>query len=424
MAGPRVPREALSTQSLPSWCGRPTLAVNTLFLLVDSPGALPMLLRYPIVLGLFVTLSGCTVVTDYGEDASVDGSTLADVGPGDAPQTDVPNLPKDTHQDVGKVDVAGADTLVDTLVDTAMMELPNDAVVDDVAPLSDVLLDAIDASVLDIAEDTPPTDAGPAPQVSALFGVRGRVHVLEFYAQGPAAVVGTSVSVRFHDKVPPMIQTLVLEDGFCQLFLLLGETCEGACAAGEVCTHAGLCEAKAALVSAGDVTISALSSILVVPSPEATYTVQGNLDPANIFDPDTIVQVNAAGAEVPAWSALVPGATDITFPGIGLVQLIGSDVKDLAWQPASDGSTVEFILRVGAVDAPPMGLIHCVAPDSLGVVTLSAEMVAQFPMSPANPQGQHPSLIRRVQRTIVATPEGPVDIATMSQANLLVTHTP
>jgi hypothetical protein len=340
-----------------------------------------------------------TDATDTGTPDAADTGTpdAADIGPPDTAETDTP--------DTDTLDTNAPDGL-----DSSDAPEPSDA--SDIT-LTDTSEDAAHNDVADTASDVA-ADTTTPPEANPLFDLIGTVE-LELRPKNQWVDHDeTRIAVAFRDR--PYVDNYIeqLRIGDCTLYLQDDNvTCAPACAETETCQRDNTCHPFPTGASAGDITLTNLSTpnrpltIGVVSTDPWVYYEDRLLDFA-WFQPGDRIQIDAAGAAIPAFSALVEGVgpLDVT-PGHELLMDTQQDLQ-ITWNPAGDSSKIELILNAGWHGAPPVGVIRCEAKDADGQITVPQRLLVDLPYCAGICLFQHPNWIERFSRVVVETSAGPL----------------
>ncbi len=332
-----------------------------------------------------------TDATDTAGTPDTAETDLADTDTPDLPDTDT--LDTDTPDEVDSSDTGGQPDAPDiTPSDTSEDAAQND----------------IDDTASDITADTTPPAANP------LFDLIGTVE-LELRPKNEWVDHDeTRIAVALRDR--PYVDNYVeqLRVGACTLYLRDDNpTCDPPCAETETCQRDNTCHPFPNGASAGDITLTNLSSpnrpltIGVVSTDPWVYYEDRLLDFA-WFKPGDSIQISAAGAAIPAFSALVEGVgpLDVTS-GHELLMDTQQDLQ-ITWNPAGDSSKIELILNAGWHGAPPLGVIRCEAEDVDGQITVPQRLLVDLPYCAGICLFQHPNWIERLSRVVVETSAGPL----------------
>jgi hypothetical protein len=133
--------------------------------------------------------------------------------------------------------------------------------------------------------------------------------------------------------------------------------------------------------SAGVITITGTSTIMVTPQADKTYPFQ--MDVGVVAGPGQALQIQAAGDDVPAHGGTVtmPTAVQLTSPAPGsTVPVDRSHDLQITWTPATSSSfTVYLSAYSGADPSTPLGKLYCTFRDIDGSGTISAAHLQAFP---------------------------------------------
>lgn len=317
------------------------------------------------------------------------------------------NPEPDTVADAPAVDVSAEDTpVVDAPMDVSTEDLPTP----DVVP--------------DTMEDTGEPDIVEPPEPHPFFDYVGEVRLDQsndpdgaFLSAGGKAIFWTGPN-GFNQHM------LMEEEGACQFWVMaLPPFCEPVCAPGaEWCGQDGVCHPAPARISAGEITFSGLlQGISAVPDDSAWYNFQGLDNGAPIFEAGAPITVSASGDEIPAFEVEIEGVGSIVIPSPSYEFEDGQD-NVFTWEPQGDGATVEVAFLVGWHGAPPPVMIWCSAPEEDGSIVVPQHMVEMFPSAGCMGLFPHAPWVRRVNRSIMDTDAGPVEITTMATKTFNLKH--
>jgi len=327
-----------------------------------------------------------------GEDLS-DDATAPDIAPGDGTEGHLlPDLGGDGPQEVA-VDTA-ADTIQDALLDT----LPD-------------------------AGDAHPDAVDPPARYDPLYDFAGKVLMAELY-EPDGKLMSSGIDVLFQSGALPPTSTLMHEESSCQFLIAAAEMkCDPVCDTyTQYCGPDKKCHDHPHRVSAGEVSIEGtVEPFSATPGDSAWYVVTPNPS-GNLFEQGKMITVKAAGADISAFDVSLPGpgAMEVKW-NQPLVLKNGSD-NVVTWVPQGDGTTVELAILTGWHGSPPVATIWCTAPDSDGQIVIPQKMIEGYPPAGGIGLFQWLSFIRRVQREVVETPFGPVEVTASGEYWFSIEH--
>ncbi len=317
----------------------------------------------------------------------------------------------------------GSIPVADTAIDAR-----NDEVSGDVGRAADTALSdtpqadtrQADSGIQDLAADVTEADL-----THPFFDFVGEVRLSQSNtAEG--AFQGAGANAWFWDGPDSFNANLVLleEEGACQFWVMgLPSLCDPACETStEWCGPDGACHPKRARLSAGVLTFDGLLQDLAASvSEEAWYTFEGLDNQAPLFDPGDPILVTAAGDAIPGFQTEVRGVGPMVLPST-TYELVDDQDNVFSWEPQNDDAIVETAFLVGWHGSPPPAMIWCAAPEEDGALVVSRHMVEMFPTAGCMGLFPHTSWARRVHRSVVTTPSGPVEILTEARAHFTLLH--
>jgi hypothetical protein len=314
---------------------------------------------------------------------------------------------------------------------------PDDATAEDSADASDAGDDlGADASVdstADGAEDSSaePDDTGPpdatdaSPPEPPLFDLIGSVELELRPANQWVTYDETRLAAAFRDRTYVDNYVEHARVGACTLYLEDAATaCEPACAPEEACQRDGTCHPFPQGASAGPIKLvnrtrgdRPVTLAVVEGDPWVYY--EDQLLPRAFFSPGDRLEVDAEGAALPSFSAVVEGVGPLTLTSGDTLDMGARSDLEVAWKPAGDNSKIEMILNAGWHGRPPVGVLRCAANDAEGRIVIDASLIADLPYCAGVCLFQHPNWIERQSRVFVDTPVGRVSVTAMSRARLM-----
>lgn len=358
---------------------------------------------------LCLAFAGC--LESNPQPAPVGGGEVEDPLGTDEKRADIlvpPGAEDAAHEPVDGAQDAGALDLV---------HLP-DMVEGEIAEPADILGELPDWADIQDEEVT------PQPEYHPLFDFVGAVKMLE--RTMPDGTVGqTSVEARLNDGPSMPFWGSHLESlGDCAYYQnLIQPKCDPECEQWvEFCGQDKQCYPIPQRVSAGTITIDGLAvPATLTPDDTAWYNIEWE-QPDDLFSPDSDILVSADGAEVPAFEVQLAGVGDMAAQWGGNYTLEDGKDNEFAWTPQGDGSTMELAIVTGWHGAPPPAMIWCSAPDEAGKIVVPQKFVEAFP--PAGGVGlfQHISWANRVNRKVVESPYGLIEVVAMGELMFSIAH--
>jgi len=236
---------------------------------------------------------------------------------------------------------------------------------------------------------------------------------------------GSTVDMRFMSAPTEWGMAIEDEIGPCRYYKsTAAPQCEPGCdRMSEYCAFDGACKPFPHRVSAGEVTIAGLTPGKFTGTPDETnwYTVTEKAG-GDLFDPSSKVAVDAKGADIPAFQVELPGVGAMSVPWSLSYELTDGKDNVFDWEVQGDGATVELYIPTGWHGKPPTDVIWCVARDEDGQIPVPHALVENFPPAGGIGLFQHVPWIRRVQRKIVESPYGPIDVYLSSELGFSITH--
>jgi hypothetical protein len=226
-----------------------------------------------------------------------------------------------------------------------------------------------------------------------------------------------SVFAAIQDRPELPIPAVVARDGECTVYARPAPaSCDPPCTAG-VCTAPDTCTPYAEPKSAGPITVTGLVAPLVFQPGPFGYTPEPQPG-TDLFAPGAAIEVTAPGDEVPGFAAALTGVDTLVAPFHNLTLVDGQDAE-VTWTAAND-ATIQIALLVGWHGAPPEATLVCETADD-GAFTIPGAIIAELPRASTGLES-HPSWLQRVDRAVVASPAGPIEIVVASSVNLYFTH--
>jgi hypothetical protein len=231
------------------------------------------------------------------------------------------------------------------------------------------------------------------------------------------------VDVLFRDAPDPAAHELIAESGPCRYYRVLAlDNCDPPCEVEQRCLPGGTCAPWPERLSAGPVTVTGLkAAVTATPDDTAWYSVVPD-PPADMFGAGAAISVAAAGDAVPAFEAHVAGVADMEPGWPGTLQMEDGKPLPIAWPVKGDGARVEVAIQIGWHGKPPTDIIWCEADEASGGVEVPAAFVGMFPPWGGIGLFQNPSWARRVSRTVVDGPHGPVEVMVASETSISFLH--
>jgi hypothetical protein len=160
-------------------------------------------------------------------------------------------------------------------------------------------------------------------------------------------------------------------------------------------------------VSAGVITVTGLRQRLVFRASASGYQPESPL-PEELFDSGARIRISAPGDEVPGFTAELDGVPhlDVAFSKIALRR--GRDTR-LLWTAAGVGRVAALITigPVGRANASFSSMLLCET-DDYGDLVIPASIAARLPSAGADELER--AVMLRLQRALVMTPTGPIEI--------------
>ncbi len=368
----------------------------------------------PLASGILLWACGSASPEDQpSPDLSDDTSTLEEV----------------LHVDSTPSDGSGDTALPDGMADAAPdlpgelgPDLPPDAS-NDSTPDGDVEAADGDAAASD-AGDVEPDTSQPPPDVHPLYDFAGHVLLAELYESNGKLMSG-GIDVRFESGPLPPNSTLMYEEGACQYLVAAAESkCSPECEPWtEYCGPDKVCHEVPHRVSAGTVSIAGTKEPFEAKPDESDwYVVTPEPSGGDLFESGKSVSVSASGADIPAFHAELSGTGSMKIPWNQ--PLVLQDGKDnvIEWEPQGDDATVELAILIGWHGSPPVATLWCTAKEADGKIVIPQKMVEGYPPAGGIGLFQHMSFIRRVNRKIVETQFGPVEITVSGEIWFSIEH--
>ena len=319
-------------------------------------------------------------------------------------------------RDDADVKIADVDIATDLVADPA-----DQTIADVVEAIADGQTDAETDAPGDVDEDV-----GPGEEPHPEWGMAGFVRATE-HVDKDGELVDSSLDMRFENEVDGWMMVMVEESGPCRYYKsAIPPFCDPPCDGGtEYCGIDGLCKPYAHGVSAGEVTIEGLTLGIVTGLPDDTNWYHfTDIAGGDLFDPASSVTVTAAGSDVPAFEVTLKGVGAMAVPWPQTYDLTDGQDNVFDWEVQGDGALVELYIPTGHHASPPVALIWCTGPDADGQIVVPQALVEKFPfVDGSDPdQFQHPPWIRRVQREVVDSPFGPIDVFLSSELGFRINH--
>lgn len=199
--------------------------------------------------------------------------------------------------------------------------------------------------------------------------------------------------------------------GDCRVFIRPRPAlCEG-CQDG-VCTAPDVCTPYPQRQSAGPITVTGTTRTLRFVPGEFGYVLEGDAT-EDLFRPGATITVSAPGAAAPAFAVelTAPPPLDRPFETFEL-----SDNEDLVvtWPaPPAGRGRFELAFVVGWHGAPYEAMLFCETDDD-GSLTVPGGLIAALPRQSSGLES-HPSWLARIDRRVVLTPAGPIEVTVGTQ---------
>lgn len=216
---------------------------------------------------------------------------------------------------------------------------------------------------------------------------------------------GGEVEAVLRNRPDPLAPELRSREGVCSLYVRrTPAACTPPCSAGGICVAAGECAAPAMPASAGVITVTGLRQRLVFRASSSGYQPESPL-PEELFDSGARIRVSAPGDEVAGFTAELDGVPhlDVAFSQISLRR--GRDTR-LLWTAAGVGR-VAALITVGRANASFSSMLLCET-DDYGDLVIPASIAARLPSAGADEIER--AIMLRLQRALVMTPAGPIEI--------------
>lgn len=214
----------------------------------------------------------------------------------------------------------------------------------------------------------------------------------------------------FRDRPDPLAPEIRAVEGECALYTRPDEgLCSGACPDG-VCTPANQCAPTPRPASAGIITVTGLrQGLRFAPGPRG-YEPE-TPPPSELFDVGASIRITAPGDSMPPFSAQLSGVPPLEV-GFDTVTLQSGRPTRLTWTAAGVGRVaLELILaRPGA----PFSVMLLCESDDNGALTIPAGIASRLrgPLA-----GEEESVtMTRLERAVVASPAGPIEVVVGSRA--------
>jgi hypothetical protein len=365
--------------------------------------------------------AGCTVVSDYGEDYLAVLDTPFDAM---ASETIGDSTPPSDVENGDSVPTSDASPHSDAIQDTSTTEVAEEVSL----PETDSPTDA------DPVEDNGPVTK-PSDK-SALFEVRGHVHMVEYhdYTGNTWQTGASDVSASLKSGVTPHAMTLASQSDQCRLYLATNPACDPACTPNEVCTTEATCESIPTSSNGGKIVISGLqgapdpTNLTLGVTQDGSYAIEGEpLAETNLFEPGASISVAIKGSgDVAPTELTLNGVNDMQYKSDEkpLIRLKDSANYVFAWDPTGQEELIELTLKTGPwlSGQSPEGVLVCTANDAGGSIVIPKDLVASFPYFDGKTNDQHPSYVRRLHRAFVDTDSGPIDVSVISESYLFTIH--
>jgi hypothetical protein len=226
-----------------------------------------------------------------------------------------------------------------------------------------------------------------------------------------------SVFALIQDRPELPTPVLAASDGECSVYVRPDPAlCNPACTDG-VCTATDVCTPYAVNASAGDITVTGLHDPLVFRPGPYGYTP----DPppsGDLFDAGAAITLTAPGDVSPGFTAALTGVPELAAPFQNL-ELVDDEDEAITWTAAS-AAKIQIALVVGWHGAPHEAVLVCETADD-GAFTIPGGLIAQLPRASSGLE-QHLSWIQRLDREVLASPAGPIEIVVGSQVPLYFSH--
>lgn len=266
-----------------------------------------------------------------------------------------------------------------------------------------LLLNACGGPAGDAADAPPLVDAGPNDHRP------DRVGVINLANGDTFAII--------QDRAELPTAAVIARDGACAIYdRPAPASCTPACTDG-LCTAANTCTPWPANASAGTLTVTGLRAPLTFRPSDFGYVAEPP-PPDPLFDPGATIRVSAPGDATPAFTASVIGSAPLAAPFQNLTLVDGRD-QPIRWTAAND-ATIQIALVVGWHGAPYEAMLLCETADD-GEHVIPGALIAKLPRASSGLEA-HPSWLRRISRTIVDVPAGPIEVIAGSQVVLHFTH--
>lgn len=304
--------------------------------------------------------------------------------------------------------------------DTAVLEVRGETNIIEIID-SDLTLDTPgDDTALDTEVIAPPTNYHP------LFDFVGTIELVE-QTQEDGSFSHSQPRVFLADEVYPISHFLVEEGGDCQFYqaLLLPPACTPECEPfTQWCHPEGDCRNWGQRHSAGPVTFDGLLVDLVAtPDDTAFYSFGTSVGDVKLFEADSNISISAPGDELPPFAIKLDGLSSLAVKWVDNLELVDGADNLVEWVPSDSEATVEMAIQTGWHGSPSIATIWCSAPDSQGHFTIPQHMVEMYPPEDGGlGLEQYLSFIRRVDRKMLVTQFGPVQVFTGSQYTFHIRH--
>jgi hypothetical protein len=200
------------------------------------------------------------------------------------------------------------------------------------------------------------------------------------YGSGPETYLTSQVTAQFYLGHPGDFHRQTTTVGACTLRRYTPSSCDPACPTG-LCVEPDVCEEWPTLVSAGQLTVTGLSTPVSI-TPQSGYYYPAAALPEELFADAATISAQLSGGDLAAATLDAGGVPPLVTPIIDRITLVPGQDHTVTWTPAGVGR-VRMTLNSNnqGHGAPYLAIIECEVDDAAGAITVPAALVDAFPES-------------------------------------------
>lgn len=225
-------------------------------------------------------------------------------------------------------------------------------------------------------------DAGPQPDAGPTLPSFGYIRLAE--VDGTWGPSGTARAQMVLSGLP-VWHLEEAAQGACRLLRFQPAYCDTWCDG--VCVEPNVCQPWPTYANAGTLSFTGVKGAVSLSFDPGWGYATAAVPPDDLFDPGDEVTVNAAGAEIPAFSLTARGTAALQSPTIvdDEVTLANGADFTFSWTPAGGDARVRLTINANNMGhgAPYAAIIVCDVADAAGAVTVPRSMIDVFPATMA-----------------------------------------